>query len=363
MAKPLTSEEIVQPKSVQFAHFGVLDDGAQSKTSTISAVAINVLLAFVIVVIGAATKKTMDNRMKLTELTAPVMVKKIEPIKPKVIPPKPLPKLPEVPKIQVQAPKIIVPVEQKLPDLPKPVKMVEPTPVMMPAPPKAVVAMAAPKVVNLAASPAAVVNNSQHPAAVALGSPNNPIAPSAAGPSAVNLGNKGMAGMPASNMGAGRPSAVNLAGSGSPGGSMNGTGNRAVQGVKLGVDGGTGPLNSTGRVAGPVSLAQATPPPNLKQQVATAPVHSSSPKVLYKPTAEYTAEAKQMHLEGTITVHIHVLPSGAVEVLGISDGLGHGLDESARRTAQGTKFEPATDASGHPIEWDGYVKVVFQLAG
>jgi len=62
-------------------------------------------------------------------------------------------------------------------------------------------------------------------------------------------------------------------------------------------------------------------------------------------------------------VHIHVLPDGSVVVLGISDALGHGLDESARRTAQGTKFAPATDASGHPIEWDGYVKVVFQLAG
>jgi protein TonB len=258
MAKPLTSEENGPPRSVQFAHFGVLNDGAQSKTSTLTAVAINVLLAFVIIVIGAATKKTMDNRMKLTELTAPVLDKKIEPLKPKIIPPKPMPKLPDVPKIEVQTPKIVVPIEEKLPDLPKPVKMEEPKPIIVPAPPKMVVAVAAPKAVNLAAAPAAVVNNSAHPAAVALGSQNNPIAPSAAGPSAINLGNKGMAGMPASNTGAGRPSAVNLAGSGSPNGSMNGTGARAAQGVKLGVTGGTGPMNSTGRAAGPVNLAVAT---------------------------------------------------------------------------------------------------------
>jgi periplasmic protein TonB len=28
-----------------------------------------------------------------------------------------------------------------------------------------------------------------------------------------------------------------------------------------------------------------------------------------------------------------------------------------------TKFEPATDAAGQPISWDGVVTVTFQLAG
>ena len=28
-----------------------------------------------------------------------------------------------------------------------------------------------------------------------------------------------------------------------------------------------------------------------------------------------------------------------------------------------TKFEPATDSNGHPIAWDGDVRVAFQLAG
>jgi len=360
MAKPLTSEKTGQPQSVQFAHFGVLDDGAQSKASTVSALAINVLLAFVIVVVGAAAKKAKDNRMKLTELTAPVMIKKIEPIKPKILPPKPVVKLPEVPKIQLATPKIVVP-DVKLPDLPKPVKMEEPKPVVMPAPPKLVIAQAAPKIVNLAATPPALVNNSPHPTAVALGSPNNPLpAPTTAGPAKIDLGNKGVGGMPSSNTGMGKPTAVNIAGSGSPGGANKGTGTVAVVGIPHGVTGGTGPLNphATG-----VNLAQATPPPNLKPQTATSTAQNKQPHVLYKPTPEYTADAKQMHIEGTVTVHIHVLPNGTVEVVGVTDGLGHGLDDSARRAAQGTKFEPATDASGHPVEWDGYVKVVFQLAG
>lgn len=362
--KPISSEDLGQPKDVQFAHFGVLNDGSQSKASTFSAVAINVLLAFVIIVVGAATKKTIDNSRKLTELTMPIPeIKKVEPPKPKIVPPK-MPKLPEVPKIVVQPPKITIP-DTKLPDIPKPVvKMEEPKPVIMPAPPKAVVAMAAPKPVsvNLAAN-AAVVNNSPHPSAVALGSTSNPIAPSTSAVSNVNLGNKGMAGMPSSNTGMGAPSKVNLAGSGQPGGSTTGTGARAVTGLANGVPGGTGPLNSTGRVAGPVNLAVATPPPMPKQQqAAQAPTHSA-PKVIYKPRPEYTEEAKQAHVEGTVTVHIHVLPNGSVQVVGVTDGLGHGLDESARRAALATKFEPATDASGHPVEWDGFVKIAFQLAG
>jgi TonB family protein len=375
MAKPLSSDqsgpvieqEPSQPKSVQFAHFGVLNDGAQSKTSTLTAVAINVLLGFVIVIIGAATKKTMDNSRKLTELTEPIPIKKLDEVKPKVVPPKPPPpKLPEVPKIQVQTPRIVVP-DVKLPDVPKPVvvKMAEPKPVLMPAAPKIVVAQAAPKPVDLAhPSPPALANNSAHPSAVALGRPDNPVAPTTAtGPAKIDLGTRGVSGMPGSNTGAGRPTAVNLAGSGSPGGSNKGTGVQAVPGLKGGVIGGTGPLNSTGRVAGPVNLAQAAPPPVARPAGPTASTQSSGPKVISKPKPEYTAEAIQLHLEGTVSVSIRVTATGAVQILGVTSGLGHGLDESAKRAVLATRFQPALDASGSPVAWEGVVKVAFQLAG
>ncbi len=357
MAKPLISEQIGQPKSMQFAHFGVLNDGVQSKASTMTAIVVNVLLAFVIVVIGAATKKTIDKRLKLTELAAPIPIKKIEPIKPKIVPPKL--KLPDTPKLEVQAPKIIVP-QIKLPDLPKQiVKMEEPKPVLAPVPPKQVIAMAAPQVVNLKAAPPALANKDAHPSAVALGRADNPLKASNAGPAAVDLGNKGVAGMPSSNTGNGAPTKVNLAGSGSPGGSNTGRGVVAITGMPHGVTGGTG----TNRNATGVNLAQATPPPMPKAAGPVAAVQQHAPKVLSKPKPEYSAEAIQMHIEGTVTVHIRVLPNGTVQVVGVTEGLGHGLDESARRAAQATRFDPATDASGHPIEWDGFVKVAFQLAG
>jgi protein TonB len=365
MPMPLRSENIGQPKDVRFAHFGVLNDGAQSKTSTITSLVLNCLIAFVIIVIGAAARKTIEKNTRLTQLTEPIPIqKKVEPVKPKIVPPKP--KLPEVPKLEVDTPKIIAP-QIKPPDIPKPVdvKMDTPKPVLMPAPPKMVVAMAAPKVVDLAhPTPPALVNNSAHPTAVALGSPNNPLAPpTTAGPARVDLGNRGVAGMPSSNTGMGRPTTVNIAGSGTPGGSNHGTATQAVQGVKLGVIGGTGPMNSTGRVAGQVNLGQATPPPALKPAGPTSVVQRTAPKVVYKPKPEYTPEAIQAHVEGVVTLHIKVLPNGSVEVVGVTNGLGHGLDESARRAILATRFEPATDASGHPIEWDGIVNVAFQLAG
>lgn len=360
MPKPLRSEDPASQKSMQFAHFGVLNDGQQSKTSLFTSISLNIIIALVVIIIGAAAKKTMDHRVKLTSLTEPIPVKPLEPEKPRIIP-KPLP---PTPKIKIDPPKIKV-AEVKLPDLPKPpeIKMNQPTPVIAPAPPKLVTPPPAPKVVNLGqAAPASVMANN-HPSAVALGQQNNPIAPSnRPATSAINLGNRGMAGMPASNTGAGATK-VSL-GNGSPTGTnMAGNGTHAVQGVKLGVVGGTGPLNSTGKVAGQVNLGQNQPPPMPKPQAPTSTVARTGPKVLFKPHPQYTDEAVKLHLEGTVSVRLRVSSSGSVQVLGVTSGLGHGLDESARAAVQATRFQPATDASGIPIDWEGVVNVAFQLAG
>jgi TonB family protein len=364
MAKPLRSED-PHPQNMQFAHFGVLNDGSQSKASLFTSISLNILLLLCAIIIGAAAKKTIDNRHKLTELTEPIPIKRPEPPPVKIKPPK-LPPPPQVAKIE--PPKIKLP-DVKLPDVPKPptIKMAQPMPVILPAPPKAVQPPPAPKVVNLArAEAASVVNNSPHPTAVALGSPNNPIAPSNRPATAsINLGQKGMAGMPASNMGAGAPSHVVNLGSGSAGSqNMNGRDNAsgAIKGVKLGVTGGTGPMNAPGRVAGPVNLGQVTPPAMPKPMAPASATASSGPKVLFKPRPEYTAEAIKLHVEGTVTVRLRVSSSGAVQVLGVVSDLGHGLGDSAIRAVQATRFKPATDASGNPTDWEGVVNVAFQLA-
>ena len=344
---------------MQFSHFGVLNDGKQSRASLFTSITLNVIIALVVIIIGAAAKKTMDRRQKLTSLVEPIPIKKVEEIKPK---PKPLP---PTPKIKVEPPKIKLPDQAKLPDPPKlpEVKMNQPVPVITPAPPKQVTPPPAPKVVNLGQAMPATVMATNHPAAVALGQQTNPIAPSnRPATSAVNLGNRGMAGMPASNTGMGATK-VSL-GSGSPTSSdMAGTGTRAVQGVKLGVTGGTGPMNSTGKVAGPVNLGQVQQAALPKPAAPVVASAKSAPKVLFKPKPEYTAEAIKMHLEGVVAVRLKVNPDGGVQVLGVTSGLGHGLDEAAVRAVQGTRFKPATDATGSPVEWEGVVNVAFQLAG
>jgi TonB family protein len=358
-AKPLRTDD-PNPQSVQFAHFGVLNDGSQSKGSLFTSIALNILLALCAIIIGAAAKKSIDNHIKLTHLDEPIPIKKEEPPPP----PKIKIKVPEPPVVKVEPPKIKIP-EVKLPDPPKPpeVKMAQPVPVVTPAPPKLVQPPPAPKVVSLAqAMPASVPNNSPHPTAVALGSTTNPIAVSTkTSPTSINLGNKGMAGMPASNNGAGAPSTVVNLGSGSPNSqNMKGNGPVAVAGIPHGVPGGTGPLNSTSKV---VSLGQNTPPPMPKPVGPTSVSGKSGPKVLFKPKPEYTAEAKQLHIEGNVTVRIRVSSSGTVQVLGVTSDLGHGLGDSAVRAVEATRFKPATDDSGNPIDWEGIVNVSFQLAG
>jgi protein TonB len=363
MAKPIQYDTSRPPVDVRFKDFGVLDAGKQSVWSSVIAVVLNGLALLFVILLGVAAKKTIEETRQVTLLTAPVL------LHPAPLPkPLPRPPLPKPPAIKVEPPKIKLP-EAKLPDLPKQptVRMAQPMPVIAPAAPKRVVAPPAPQVVSLAhPMPASVVNNSPHPTAVALGHPDNPIAPSnRPATNAINLGQRGLPGMPASNSGTGpRSTQVNL-GSGSPGSQATGgyNGVRAVQGIPHGVPGGTGPNNSTGREVGQVNLGQNTQPAAARPALPTTASAQRAPKVLYKPTPAYTAEATALHLSGEVAIRIRVSATGAVTVLAITSPLGHGLDQSAERAIQGTRFSPALDASGRPVDWEGVVRVNFQLAG
>jgi TonB family protein len=255
----------------------------------------------------------------------------------------------------------------KVPEI-KPVEVPTPKPVVMaPAPPKKVTPPPAPVKVNLGTAMAASVpNHDANPTAVRLGQSTNPLKP-LTGPavSPVNMGGAGMPGMNASNTGNGPHAvAVNM-GSGSPNGSMNGRDNaaRPVEGVKLGVPGGTGPMNSKNYSNAPVNVQLQTQmqPQAVKPQVQQQTL-ASAPKVTYKPTPVYTEEAKAMHLEGNVSLRIRVTASGAVQVLGVVHGLGHGLDQSAIQATEATRFRPALDQSGHAIDWEGVVLVNFQMS-
>lgn len=354
--------QVGQPADTSFKTFGILPETHQSKGSTFVSITINVLLALVAIVLSTQAAKIVAKKNQV-DISRLVPLKKEDLPKPKPV----IKELPKPPKIKpVEPPKINVP-KIEVPEPPKiqtPVMQAKPVPIVNPAPPKAVNPPPAPKVINLAkAQAASVANNNPNPSAIRLGSMTNPIH-NTSGPavSPVNLGRAGAPGMPAGNTGLGPASKINIAGSGAPNGKMGGTDNapHAIVGVKNGVPGGTGAL--TNKPTGAIQIARnnevarptTVPPPS---GGATTP-----PKVLYKPKPEYTAEARQMHLEGNISVRIHVSASGAVQVLGISgSGLGHGLNEAAIRAVQAMRFQPAT-RNGQPVDWEGTVNISFQLA-
>jgi TonB family protein len=169
--------------------------------------------------------------------------------------------------------------------------------------------------------------------------------------------------MKSSNTGSGNPTKVSIGGSGCPNcTNMNGHDNapHQIAGFNRGIPGGTGKPGGTSPVAvnmGPPPVqAQRIPPPG-KESPASSP-----PTMTYRPQPQYTADAKAAHIEGAVSLSIRVSATGAVQVLGVTRSLGHGLDEQAIRTMEGARFTPAHDASGRPVEWTGVVKVNFLLA-
>jgi TonB family protein len=105
------------------------------------------------------------------------------------------------------------------------------------------------------------------------------------------------------------------------------------------------------RVAKP-GVAQASVQP----AAATTPV-----EILFKPRPEYTEEARKLRLEGEVVLEMRFGASGQAEVLRVTRGLGHGLDESAERAALSIKFRPALKA-GMPVDSTAVVHILFQLA-
>jgi TonB family protein len=340
MAKPLRSAD-PNPKSVQFSQFGVLDDGRRSTGATVTSIVINGLILAAILIVGTLVKTNPIMARKLTELTLPPQPPPPPPPvkRPPVMPPKPLP---TPPKLVVETPPPPPPVVKLDPPklTPLPPKPLPPTPeIKIAAPP-------APKIVNLGNPKAASVpNHDPNPSPVRLGNPNSPVSPIGPAIGNVNLG-RGVQGMPGANNGNGpRSTTVNL-GNGLPGGSnMNAHPGNSVAAVK--------PVTGFG--------GNGAPPPATQPKVQAVSV-SSPPKVIYKPNPVYSSEALAMHIEGNVKVRIKVLASGQVQVEQVTQGLGHGLDESAKQAAAATRFKPAVDSNGHPIDWEGVVVVNFQMS-
>jgi TonB family protein len=131
--------------------------------------------------------------------------------------------------------------------------------------------------------------------------------------------------------------------------------------ASAGIPGATGNSNAGnyGKVAsaGIPAMTAATP---VAPKVTATP-QTTNLEVISKPPPQYTSEARQLKVQGDVVLRVTFLATGQVVVQGVVRGLGHGLDEEARRVAQQIRFRPAT-RDGRPVDLTTTITITFQLA-
>lgn len=361
------------------ATFGLLPENEGRSSAFTASIAINITIAALILFVSIAK---VHHDMVVRERTMVFLPTKQEP-------PKPKPELPKPPKIE-QPPKVEPPKIEQPPKIepPPPVKPPPPTPLKQPPPVER-----KPMPIQTLDNKTADMNrnrpvNLQQNQQVAVVNPNRVlnVVPNAASDSRTR-GNKvqkadihmGDAFGVKPNPNAHGP--ANITSVGTPGGSLTGA-VRAPQGIagSMGSGNGTRYGQSAG-VPGKVAVVGAPKgPTNSNNKVSVATVHANSgpvaqapssvrpsnepstpPDVTYKPKPEYTAEGRNLKVEGNVVLQVRFRSSGQVEVLSVLHSLGHGLDEQAKKAAQNIRFKPATQG-GHPVDFVGSVTIIFQLA-
>jgi TonB family protein len=145
------------------------------------------------------------------------------------------------------------------------------------------------------------------------------------------------AGKFANAIGAGQGAASPRTGLVTTGGFGSATGN-AANGRGLG----SGTVATAG-FGGNAIAAAAVPKPTIQRAQFTPP------EVLSEPRPQYTQEARQLRIQGEITLQVRFSVDGKVEVLRVVSGLGHGLDEQAALVAGQIRFKPAVK-DGQPTD-------------
>ena len=84
-------------------------------------------------------------------------------------------------------------------------------------------------------------------------------------------------------------------------------------------------------------------------------------EITYKPNPVYTEEARALKIEGDVLLDVIFSATGQIQVLRVTRGLGHGLDEAAVKSAQQIRFKPAM-RDGQPVDSEATLHVRFQLA-
>jgi len=342
-------------------NFGLLPEPETSRTSFISSMVINGLILALALYIGATARQVLEqHKYEETVLIVPTTP-----------PPPPVKiKLPEPPKIKPpEPPKIEVKLDQPKINMPKPLIKPDLKPIQMEAKVALPTVKAAKPSVVLAPQPKAALT-------AAMPAQNNQVKPSTA---PVHLGDTfGVT----PNPNASRPATV--AAIGNPYGGMQGpavaphgvvgsTGignglksgsNAGVVGkvASAGIPGGNGTASTGGYGNAKVASAgipttTAAAPVQQMNQVPT----TTSLEIVSKPPVQYTSEARQLKVEGDVILRVTFTSAGRVVVQSVVHGLGHGLDEEARRVAQQIRFHPAT-RNGQAYDLTTNITITFQLA-
>jgi len=342
--------------------FGLLPEPERSPASFISSMAINGMILLLILYIGATAKRVMDaHKYEDTVLIVPTTPPPPEKVKlpepPKIKPPEP-PKL----EIKLDQPRIIVPKPEPKPDL-KPLQMEAKVtmPVVKAAKPSIILAPQ-PKAALTAAMPAqskdvkpstapvhlgdtfgATPNpNAHRPATIAaIGNPYGGMNGPAVAPHGI-VGSAGI-GNSATRSGSNSGSIGKVASAGLPGGTGNSSSGNPYANLKVASAG--------------IPKAQASTPVQQQAEVRSA----TDLEIVSKPSVQYTSEARQLKVEGNVVLRVTFTSAGQVVVQSVVHGLGHGLDEEARRVAQQIRFHPAT-RNGQAVDLTTNITITFQLA-
>jgi TonB family protein len=320
---------------------------------------INGLIVLIAIYLGSQVNKLVQHKYEETVLIVPTTP-----------PPPPKVKLPEPPKITPpEPPKVEVKLETPKINMPKPEPKPEPKPIQMEAKLNMPVIKAAKPAVILAPQPKAALT-------AAMPAQNNMVKASTApvhlgetfgvtpNPNATRPATVAAIGNPYGGMQGPSVAPHGVVGSTGIGNGVRSGSNSGVVGrvASAGIPGGTGTADrgytGNGKVAS-AGIPQAVQAATVQQTVATPA--TTSIEVISKPPVQYTSEARQLRIQGDVVLKVTFTAAGQVVVEGVMRGLGHGLDEEARRVAQQIRFRPAT-RDGRAIDATTTIRITFQLA-
>ncbi len=335
-------------------HFGLLPEPEGRSVFFVISSTLNMAVLVTLILAGMMARHVIRQHYEMTELFAPSTPPPAEHIKQ---PPPPKLPPPEPPKIELQPQ--LRQIEMPKP-APKPKAIQMEAKLKMPAidkqqaitlapQPKAALAAAMPAQDNTAKAKVGQVHLGE-----TFGVKPNPNATRAATVAAIGNPYGGMKGPAVAPYG--RVGSAGIGNSTRSGANYGSVGRVASAGISGAAQAGAG--SNYGRVAsaGIPAAAQAVVAPTRAVTPAT-----TSLEVLSRPPVRYTAEARQLKVQGDVILRVTFLASGQVVVENVVHSLGHGLDEEARRVAQQIRFRPAT-RDGQPVNVTTTITITFQLA-